>query len=274
SPRAQRQRGRVVEFQDASNRDKSRVKRESHGSRPLERIIEYGGSHGGNLPPLLAAHLRSSENVLPLQLTLTSRYGGNQPLINTGRNLPPNGMYLSHNAALFIPNNLQPPSNGHMPIYVNTYSQPNASMTYGQPSGYSIHTQGGNPFSRGPLACHSYRGLMTLNNVTCITSFIPCFLPILYKHTFWSINEEISRYRSDNLYVVSIKEDTAYLCMHFTRNHIELKNDTPYPKDSIRRIEDYLKILEDIERGPYSKKPLIRRIELNQYGVSMKFQRL
>ncbi|GJY06497.1 putative reverse transcriptase domain-containing protein [Tanacetum coccineum] len=33
-------------------------------------------------------------------------------------------------------------------------------------------------------------------------------------------------------------------------------SNTPYPKDSIRRIEDYLKILEDIERGPYSKKPL------------------
>ncbi|GJZ32875.1 hypothetical protein Tco_0578311 [Tanacetum coccineum] len=33
----------------------------------------------------------------------------------------------------------------------------------------------------------------------------------------------------------------------------------PYPEDSIRRIEDYLKILEDIERGPYSKKPPIRR---------------
>ncbi|GKA81895.1 hypothetical protein Tco_0788643 [Tanacetum coccineum] len=68
---------------------------------------------------------------------------------------------------------------------------------------------------------------------------------------------------SDNLYAVSIKEDTAYLCLHFTRNHKELKNYTPYPEDSIRRIEDYLKILEDIKRGPYSKKPLIRCIDLN-----------
>ncbi|GKB35968.1 hypothetical protein Tco_0880910 [Tanacetum coccineum] len=35
-------------------------------------------------------------------------------------------------------------------------------------------------------------------------------------------------------------------------------NIMPYPEDSIRRIEDYLKILEDIERSPYSKKPPIR----------------
>ncbi|GKE31756.1 hypothetical protein Tco_1451078, partial [Tanacetum coccineum] len=65
-------------------------------------------------------------------------------------------------------------------------------------------------------------------------------------------------YCSDNLYAVSIKEDTAYLCLHFTRNHEELKSNTPYPEDSICHIEDYLKILEDIERGPYSKKPPIR----------------
>ncbi|GJT71918.1 hypothetical protein Tco_1031204 [Tanacetum coccineum] len=94
------------------------------------------------------------------------------------------------------------------------------------------------------------------------------------RHAFWSLNEEISRYYSDNLYAVSIKEDTAYPCLHFTRNHEDLKPYMPYPGDSIRRIEDYLKILEDIERGPYFKKPPIRRIDLNQYGVSTNFQTL
>ncbi|GJU49070.1 hypothetical protein Tco_1218625 [Tanacetum coccineum] len=84
-------------------------------------------------------------------------------------------------------------------------------------------------------------------------------------HVFWSLNEEISRYYSDNLYAVSIKEDTAYLCLHFTRYHKELKSNTLYPEDPIHRIEDHLKILEDIERGPYYKKPLIRRIDLNLY---------
>ncbi|GKC42356.1 hypothetical protein Tco_1060078 [Tanacetum coccineum] len=52
---------------------------------------------------------------------------------------------------------------------------------------------------------------------------------------------------------------------------------------AIRRIQktlyavskiEYLMILEDIERDPYSKKLLIRRIDLTQYGVSKKFQTL
>ncbi|GKB96175.1 hypothetical protein Tco_0982312 [Tanacetum coccineum] len=50
---------------------------------------------------------------------------------------------------------------------------------------------------------------------------------------------------SENLYVVSIKEDTAYLCLHFTGNHERLKSNMSYPKDSIRRLtallsSDYL----------------------------------
>ncbi|GJS28252.1 hypothetical protein Tco_0488872 [Tanacetum coccineum] len=49
-----------------------------------------------------------------------------------------------------------------------------------------------------------------------------------------SVNEEISRYCSDNLYAVSIKEDKTYLCLHFIRNHEELKSNTPYLEDSIR----------------------------------------
>ncbi|GKB77623.1 hypothetical protein Tco_0944518 [Tanacetum coccineum] len=50
-----------------------------------------------------------------------------------------------------------------------------------------------------------------------------------------------------------------------------IKEYKPYPEDFTCRIEDYLKILEDIERGPYSKKPPICLIDLNQYGVSMNF---
>nr|GEY88364.1 reverse transcriptase domain-containing protein [Tanacetum cinerariifolium] len=37
---------------------------------------------------------------------------------------------------------LQTPPNGQMPIYANSYSQSNASMTYSQPSSYSFLTQG------------------------------------------------------------------------------------------------------------------------------------
>ncbi|GKC68701.1 reverse transcriptase domain-containing protein [Tanacetum coccineum] len=35
---------------------------------------------------------------------------------------------------------------------------------------------------------------------------------------------------------VSIKEDTAYMHMNFTRNHEDLKSNTPYPEEDIRRI--------------------------------------
>ncbi|GKD50796.1 hypothetical protein Tco_1279772 [Tanacetum coccineum] len=53
-------------------------------ARPSEQRVENGGSHGGNHPSLLAAHLGRSENGQPLQSTLTSGYGGNQPSTNSG----------------------------------------------------------------------------------------------------------------------------------------------------------------------------------------------
>ncbi|GKA04981.1 hypothetical protein Tco_0684101 [Tanacetum coccineum] len=99
-----------------------------------------------------------SENGQPLQSTLTSWYGDNQPSTNSGGNLHPNGTYLSQNAQPFIPNNLQPPSSGYMPIYVNPYPQPNASMTYDQLLGYSFYTQCCNPSFGGVSAYHPYGG--------------------------------------------------------------------------------------------------------------------
>nr|GEW12020.1 hypothetical protein [Tanacetum cinerariifolium] len=65
----------------------------------------------------------------------------------------------------------------------------------------------------------------------------------------------------------------AYLCLYFTRNHEDLKSNTLYLEDSIRHIKDYLKILEDIERDPYSKKLPVRRINLNQYGISIEAEK-
>ncbi|GKD33112.1 hypothetical protein Tco_1248621 [Tanacetum coccineum] len=73
SLRSRRQRGRVVEFEDAPNRDGSRVERESEGR---------------------------NENNQPLQSTLTSAYGGHQPSNNSGGNLPLNGGTPSFEGAL------------------------------------------------------------------------------------------------------------------------------------------------------------------------------
>ncbi|GJW55356.1 retrovirus-related pol polyprotein from transposon TNT 1-94 [Tanacetum coccineum] len=155
----ERERDRAeTEFEDASNMDGSRVEREFDDRRPPEQRVEDGESRGVNLPPLLATHLGRSKNGQPLQLTLTFGYGCNKPSTNAGGYLLPNGMHLSHNAPPFIPNSLQLSSNGHMPICVNPYSQPNTSMTYGQPSGYSFHTQVGNPSFEGASANHPHRG--------------------------------------------------------------------------------------------------------------------
>ncbi|GJX87086.1 hypothetical protein Tco_0339100 [Tanacetum coccineum] len=54
-----------------------------------------------------------------------------------------------------------------------------------------------------------------------------------------------------------IKEDTAYPCLHFTRNRQGSRPSTPYPGHLIRRI--YWSTIKDLalnvinERGPYSK---------------------
>nr|GEU55754.1 hypothetical protein [Tanacetum cinerariifolium] len=42
----------------------------------------------------------------------------------------------------------------------------------------------------------------------------------------------------DIQYAVSIKEDTMYLCLHFTKDHKGNKINTPYPGKTIRRIQD------------------------------------
>ncbi|GKB59833.1 hypothetical protein Tco_0916019 [Tanacetum coccineum] len=42
---------------------------------------------------------------------------------------------------------------------------------------------------------------------------------------------------SDIQYAVSIKEDMAYLCLHFTKDHEGNKINTPYPENPIRRIQ-------------------------------------
>ncbi|GJV82002.1 reverse transcriptase domain-containing protein [Tanacetum coccineum] len=83
------------------------------------------------------------------------------------------------------------------------------------------------------------------------------------RSAFWSLNEDILKINvSKDQYAVSIKEDTAYPCLHSPKTTKGMKLDTPYPEDSIRRIQDMYQynILEDIKRGPYSKKSPIRRI--------------
>ncbi|GJZ34966.1 hypothetical protein Tco_0580783, partial [Tanacetum coccineum] len=47
-------------------------------------------------------------------------------------------------------------------------------------------------------------------------------------------------YCSDIQYAVSIKENSAYLCLHFTKDHEGTRINTPYPEESIHRIQDII----------------------------------
>ncbi|GKD13697.1 hypothetical protein Tco_1198104 [Tanacetum coccineum] len=77
--------------------------------------------------------------------------------------------------------------------------------------------------------------LMTSNNVTFIASFIPLLMEYLVKTSKKAQNLELKRRNMkitdpDIQYAVSIKEDMAYLCQHFTKDHKGNKVNTPYPK--------------------------------------------
>ncbi|GJX79192.1 hypothetical protein Tco_0327341 [Tanacetum coccineum] len=142
SPRVRRHGGRVMEFEEASNRYGSSVKRESDNRMPSERRVKEGGSLGGNFPPLLVAYLRRSENGQPLKSTLTSEYGGNQPSTNLGGNLPPND---THNGSMYLS---YAPSTSY-PFYAQPINPlPNASMypTYGPAGLFTDSTSCVTPF--------------------------------------------------------------------------------------------------------------------------------
>ncbi|GJZ46082.1 retrovirus-related pol polyprotein from transposon TNT 1-94 [Tanacetum coccineum] len=67
--------------------------------------------------------------------------------------------------------------------------------------------------------------------------------------------------QSNGVYDVSIKEDTAYCCLHFTKDHEVNKINTPYLENPIRRVQ--VIECEDFGRyrtSPYSKKPPIRQL--------------
>ncbi|GKE65174.1 hypothetical protein Tco_1519335, partial [Tanacetum coccineum] len=92
SPRVRRQRKRVVEFEEAPNREGRRTGRNTKGNKPSEAGAEENERWEMNLPLLLAAHLGRNENGQPLQSSLTFVYEGRHSSINIGGNLPLNGI--------------------------------------------------------------------------------------------------------------------------------------------------------------------------------------
>ncbi|GJY85003.1 hypothetical protein Tco_0499029 [Tanacetum coccineum] len=78
----------------------------------------------------------------------------------------------------------------------------------------------------------------------------------------------INHYYSKDQYAVSIKEDTAYTCLHSPKTtedkaQYTISKETQY---AIFKIWNEYNIMEDIKRGPYSMKSLIRRIQLLGYA--------
>ncbi|GKG33605.1 hypothetical protein Tco_0433764, partial [Tanacetum coccineum] len=68
--------------------------------------------------------------------------------------------------------------------------------------------------------------------------------------------------RNEDQYAVSIKEDTTYPCLHSPKTTKGMKINRAVSKEDQYAVLDiwHVNILEDIKRGPYSKKP--------QYAVS------
>ncbi|GKD02204.1 hypothetical protein Tco_1177178 [Tanacetum coccineum] len=63
---------------------------------------------------------------------------------------------------------------------------------------------------------------------TLITQYL---VNISKRRAFWSLNEDILKINySDYQYAVSIKEDTAYPCLHSQKDHKGNKLNTPFPK--------------------------------------------
>ncbi|GJT48347.1 reverse transcriptase domain-containing protein [Tanacetum coccineum] len=134
SPRVRRRSKRVVGFEETQNRGESMVERNSEGGRPLEKASRGNGGQNVNLPPLLVAHIRRSENGQPLQSSLTSAYGGQVLPNNVGRNLPPNGEAspTSHKEGTY-----HRPSQTPMYAFPNmpAYANPNPTGLFPNPLG-------------------------------------------------------------------------------------------------------------------------------------------
>ncbi|GKE40720.1 hypothetical protein Tco_1464125, partial [Tanacetum coccineum] len=60
------------------------------------------------------------------------------------------------------------------------------------------------------------------------------------RRTFWNLNKDILKITdSDIQYAISIKEDTAYPCLDFTKDHKGNKINTPYLEEGYMSYPRY-----------------------------------
>ncbi|GJS60688.1 hypothetical protein Tco_0655472 [Tanacetum coccineum] len=89
------------------------------------------------------------------------------------------------------------------------------------------------------------------------------------RRAFWSLNEDILKiYYSDYQYAVSIKEDTAYPCMHSPKTTKERRSIRRIQKKSIRRIEDIVcEYSGRYQAWSLLQETTIRRIQSLRYAL-------
>ncbi|GKB44356.1 hypothetical protein Tco_0889298 [Tanacetum coccineum] len=80
-----------------------------------------------------------------------------------------------------------------------------------------------------------------LSVLKCFQVVMECLVNISKGRAFWSLNEDILKiYYSDYQYAISIKEDTAYPCLHSPKTTKERRSIRHIQKKSRRRIEDII----------------------------------
>nr|GEW92234.1 hypothetical protein [Tanacetum cinerariifolium] len=106
---------------------------------------------------------------------------------------------------------------------------------------------GAKPEAELKVSCYADASLITSINIYFIASFIPLIMEYLVKISKKARILELKQRNmkntdSDIQYAVSNKEDTAYLCLHFTKDHEGNTINTPYPSpdfDLFSDQEDY-----------------------------------
>ncbi|GJS34359.1 hypothetical protein Tco_0532741 [Tanacetum coccineum] len=105
--------------------------------------------------------------------------------------------------------------------------------------------------------------------ITCI--IMEYLVNISKRRAFWSLNEDILKiYYSDYQYVVSIKEDMAYPCLHSPKTTKERRSIRRIHKKSIRRIKDIVcEYSRRYQTWSLLQETPLRRIQSFGYAVNL-----
>nr|GEV73474.1 putative ribonuclease H-like domain-containing protein [Tanacetum cinerariifolium] len=188
SPRARRQRERVVGFEEAPNRERSRSGRNIEGNGPLEAGAGENERQETNLPPLLQLTWKGKKMANLRSFPLTSVHRGRQSSINTKRNLLPNSTLLLLRAQPFIPNSVHngnpsvggasayPPQGGYVPqTFLNGNIPLYNGFAYHVPAptnNYPFHMQPMYAQPSMPVCLNPYHAILFADPKESVTSFV------------------------------------------------------------------------------------------------------